>query len=109
MTSRPLQDCAVGISISESEDSSDRGFPRWQVNRATVQTAAALLGQGAGVVFGHDWREDGVMDAIYRFAVQSVRFELPPLHRIHCSAGQKVRSAYRPKTGYRAIPSNARR
>jgi hypothetical protein len=68
--SRPLQGYAVGISISESEDSSGNGFPPWQINRVTVQTASALLGQGAGLVFGHDWREDGVMDAIYRFAIQ---------------------------------------
>lgn len=51
-----------------------RGFPPWQVNRVTLQVASALLGQGACVVFGHDWRDDGVMDATYRFAIQ---FEPP--------------------------------
>ena len=74
VTSRPLQGLAVGVSISGSEDSSALGFPSAQVNRVTVQIASALLGQGAAVVFGHDWREDGVMDAIYRFAIQ---FEAP--------------------------------
>lgn len=70
MKTRPLQGYAVGISISESEDSAGNGYPSWQVNRVTVQTASALLGQGAGVVFGHDWRPDGVMNAIYQFAIQ---------------------------------------
>jgi hypothetical protein len=60
----------VNCSISESEDASDRGFPTWQVNRVTLQVVAALFGQGAGVMFGHDWREDGVMEAVYGFALQ---------------------------------------
>jgi hypothetical protein len=68
--SRPLSGLVVNISVSESEESAALGFPRWQVNRVTVQFAAALLGQGAAVVFGHDWREDGVMQAIYGFARQ---------------------------------------
>jgi hypothetical protein len=40
------------------------------VNRVTLQLVAALFGQGASVVFGHDWREDGVMEAVYGFARQ---------------------------------------
>jgi hypothetical protein len=67
---RPLSGLRVGISISESEESEQLGFPSWQVNRATVQMATALLGQGAGVVLGHDWREDGVMQAVHAFAQQ---------------------------------------
>jgi hypothetical protein len=51
---RPLQGRSVSLSISETDDSADRGFPAWQVNRVTVQLAAALIGQGASVVFGHD-------------------------------------------------------
>ena len=65
---RPLAGCVVNLSISESDDSSGRGFPVWQVNRLTLQVVAALFGQGASVVFGHDWREDGVMEAVYGFA-----------------------------------------
>lgn len=68
--SRPLSGLVVNISVSESEESAALGFPRWQVNRVTVQFAAALLGQGAAVAFGHDWREDGVMQAIYGYARQ---------------------------------------
>lgn len=70
ITHRPLAGCVVNLSISESDDSTERGFPYWQVNRVTLQLVAALFGQGASVVFGHDWREDGVMEAVYGFARQ---------------------------------------
>jgi hypothetical protein len=67
---RPLAGCVVNLSISESDDSARQGFPSWQVNRVTLQLVAAFFGQGASVVFGHDWREDGVMEAVYGFARQ---------------------------------------
>ena len=67
---RPLSGCAVNVSVSEGDDSAAHGFPAWQVNRTTLQIATALFGQGATVVFGHDWRPDGVMEAICTFARQ---------------------------------------
>lgn len=67
---RPLSGTAVGLSISESQDSARLGFPPWQVNRVSIQVAAALMGQGVGVVFGHDWREDGVMEAVHALALR---------------------------------------
>ena len=67
---RPLTGCIVSLSVSESDDSSQRGFPSSQVNRVTLQIVSALFGQGASVVFGYDWREDGVMEAVYGFARQ---------------------------------------
>lgn len=67
---RPLAGCLINLSISESDDSPQRGFPTSQVNRTTLQVVAALFGQGAGVVFGHNWREDGIMEAVYGFARQ---------------------------------------
>lgn len=67
---RPLAGFVVNVSVSESDDSQDRGFPSWQVNRMTLQLVAALFGQGASLVFGHDWREDGVMEAVHGFARQ---------------------------------------
>lgn len=67
---RPLAGYVVNISISESDDSARFGFPSWQVNRVILQTVAALFGQGATILFGHDWREDGVMEAVYGFARQ---------------------------------------
>jgi hypothetical protein len=68
--SRPLSGLVVNLSLSESDDSANRGFPSWQVNRILMQFGAALFGQGAGLVFGHDWREDGVMEAVHGFALQ---------------------------------------
>jgi hypothetical protein len=65
---RPLAGYLINLSISESEDSSAKGFPEWQVNRVTLQLVAALFGQGASVIFGHDWRDDGVMEAVFAFA-----------------------------------------
>ena len=73
---RALTGCVINLSISESEDSPQRGFPSSQVNRTTLQVVAALFGQGASVVFGHDWREDGIMEAVYGFARQ-VRAPIP--------------------------------
>ncbi len=65
---RPLAGFMVGLSISESEDSETRGFPPSQVNRVTVQVVSSLFGQGVGLVFGHDWRDDGVMQTVYAIA-----------------------------------------
>lgn len=67
---RPLAGCIVNLAVSESDDSTQRGFPSAQVNRVTLQIVAALFGQGASLIFGHDWREDGVMEAVYGFARQ---------------------------------------
>jgi hypothetical protein len=70
MNERPLATRVVNLSVSESDDSKNRGFPGWQINRITLQVTSSLFGQGAGVVFGHDWRDDGVMQAIHSFAQQ---------------------------------------
>jgi len=67
---RPLAGCVVNLSVSESDDSENRGYPAGQVNRVTLQLVSALFGQGASLLFGHDWREDGVMEAVYGFARQ---------------------------------------
>lgn len=67
---RPLEGCVVNLSISQSDNSEQRGFPSWQVNRIMLQIVAALFGQGASLVFGHDWRKDGVMEAVFGFARQ---------------------------------------
>jgi hypothetical protein len=62
---------SVNLSVSESSDSAERGFPTWQVNRVSLQLVSALFGQGMTVVFGHDWRQDGVMEAMLSFAQQT--------------------------------------
>jgi hypothetical protein len=54
------------------------------VNRVTLQLVSALFGQGASLAFGHDWREDGVMEAVYGFARQ---VQLPvPLSEVDMNA-----------------------
>jgi hypothetical protein len=68
---RPFSGRAIGLSISESDESAGLGFPEWQVNRVTLQIVSALLGQGASVVFGHDWRDDGVMEAVHSLALRT--------------------------------------
>lgn len=73
---RPLAGMIVNLSMSESNDSAGRGFPPAQVNRVTLQVVSALFGQGASLIFGHDWREDGVMEAVHGFAQQ---VQLPAL------------------------------
>lgn len=78
---RPLAGMIVNLSISESLDSADRGFPPAQVNRVMLQVVSALFGQGASLIFGHDWREDGVMEAVHRFAQQAQ----PPASRLQPS------------------------
>jgi len=67
---RPLAGLVVNLSVSQSDDTLNHGYPAWQVNRVTLQIVAALFGQGASVIFGHDWREDGVMEAVHGFALQ---------------------------------------
>lgn len=58
----------INISISEHEADMHRlGFNPNEVNGFTVQIAQALIANEAIVAFGHDWRDDGVMQAIYRF------------------------------------------
>lgn len=84
---RPLVGWAVGLSISESDDSAERGFPLWQVNRVTLQLVSALFGQGVRLIFGHDWREDGVMEAVHGFARQ-VEAPLPLSSAEADTAGQ---------------------
>jgi hypothetical protein len=67
---RLLSGLALNVSISECADSVGFGYPQWQVNRTVVEISAALLGQGVSVVFGHDWRADGVMEAVFAMARQ---------------------------------------
>ena len=67
---RPLEGWVVGISVSKSDNLTELGYELDDVNRVTVRLSEALLIAGARLVFGHDWRPDGVMDAICRIAVR---------------------------------------
>ena len=69
-THRPLTDCVVGFSISESEDMERLGFDRSEMNRCVVRLSESLLAVGARLAFGHDWRPGGVMVAVAALAVR---------------------------------------
>jgi hypothetical protein len=69
-SSRPLEDITIGISVAYGEDSADRGFTMEEMNSCIVRLAEGLLEKGARLVFGHDWRPDGVMTAIAELAVR---------------------------------------
>ena len=81
-TSRPLSGKVIGISISRPDDIEQYGYSDWDVNRITVRLSESLLNAGAHLVFGHDWRPDGIMTAICGLAVKSHSVddsESPPL------------------------------
>jgi hypothetical protein len=65
---RALDGVRLGISISESDGSQGRGFDAEEVNRTVERLCLGLLAQGAGLVFGHDWRAGGVMERVLGFA-----------------------------------------
>ncbi len=67
---RSLQGPVIGISISNAGDLAEWGYTGADVNRATVRLSEALLAAGARLVFGHDWKPDGIMDAICRLAIR---------------------------------------
>jgi hypothetical protein len=67
---RILDGWVIGISIGNSEDLDKYGYVSSDINRVTIRLSEALLGEGARLVFGHDWRPDGVMEAICNIAVR---------------------------------------
>lgn len=66
---RGLEGQRVGLSVAGGEaELAARGFTVDGMNRFTVRVARALLADGAGLAFGHDWRAEGVMEAIASIA-----------------------------------------
>ena len=59
---------SVGISVSPCEDAANIGYDDRQINRIVIRMAQYFLDQDMRVIFGHDWREDGVMRAVADFA-----------------------------------------
>ena len=59
---------SVGISASPSVEAARLGYDDRQVNRIVVRLAQYFLDQDMRVIFGHDWRADGVMRAVADFA-----------------------------------------
>jgi hypothetical protein len=61
-------DLSVNISVSPCEDAEIIGYDNHQINRITIRIAQFWLFMGARLIFGHDWRDDGVMRAVADFA-----------------------------------------
>ena len=59
---------SVSISVSPCEDAARIGYDGRQINRIVIRIAQYFLDQNMRVIFGHDWREDGVMRAVADFA-----------------------------------------
>lgn len=59
---------SVGISASESEYAAKLGYDKRQINRIVIRLSQYFLGQNMRLIFGHDWRADGVMQAVANFA-----------------------------------------
>ena len=59
---------SVGISVSPSSEAERLGYDERQINRIVIRMAQYFLDRDMQVIFGHDWREDGVMRAVADFA-----------------------------------------
>lgn len=70
---------SVGISVSPCSDAARIGYDNRQINRIVIRMSQFFLDQNMRVIFGHDWREDGVMRAVADFAaiVAARRSEAP--------------------------------
>ena len=58
----------MGISVSPCADAARIGYDGRQINRIVIRIAQYFLDQNMRVIFGHDWREDGVMQSVADFA-----------------------------------------
>ena len=59
---------SVGISVSPSVEATRLGYDDRQISRIVVRMAQYFLDRDMRVIFGHDWRDDGVMRAVADFA-----------------------------------------
>ena len=59
---------SVGISVSPSVEAERLGYDERQINRIVIRMAQFFLDRDMRIIFGHDWREDGVMQAVADFA-----------------------------------------
>ena len=59
---------SVGISVSPSVEAERLGYDERQINRIVIRIAQYFLDRDMRIIFGHDWREDGVMRAVADFA-----------------------------------------
>ncbi len=59
---------SVGISVSPCRDAKRVGYDSSQIDRIVIRMAQYFLARNMRVIFGHDWREDGVMRAVADYA-----------------------------------------
>ena len=59
---------SVNISVSPCSDAARIGYDDRQINRIVIRMAQYFLDRNMRIIFGHDWREDGVMRAVANFA-----------------------------------------
>ena len=59
---------SVGLSVSPSAEAERLGYDERQINRIVIRMARYFLDRDMRIIFGHDWREDGVMRAVADFA-----------------------------------------
>ena len=64
----PSNSVTVNISVSPCEDAERLGYDERQINRIVIRIAQFFLFKGTRVLFGHDWRDNGVMRAVLESA-----------------------------------------
>ncbi len=75
---------SVGISVSLCMDAERIGYDNRQINRIVIRVAQFFLNRDMRVIFGHDWREEGVM------ATGTKTFEETACRvQFRCSAGKR--------------------
>ncbi len=80
-------DLSVNISVSPCKDAETIGYDGHQINRIIIRIAQYWLYSGAKVIFGHDWREDGVMRAVGELA--EIVSSNGSLHQLETSSNEK--------------------
>ena len=59
---------SVGISVSPSSEALRIGYDDRQINRIVMRMAQYFLEKEMRLIFGHAWRNDGLMHAVAKFA-----------------------------------------
>tara|TARA_R110002096_G_scaffold169222_13_gene340799 strand:+ start:10422 stop:11297 length:876 start_codon:yes stop_codon:yes gene_type:complete len=85
---RSLKSRVIGISASLGENHAAFGMKQDELDRVLSRLCEALLGHGARLAFGHDWRPDGVMDVIVSMALQ---------YKLQVAAGSDPRDLKEPR------------
>ena len=68
----------VNISVSPCEEADRLGYDERQISRIVIRVAQFFLFKGMRVLFGHDWRDNGVMRAVLQSAELAEAASLEP-------------------------------